>query len=381
MGLKSYGTEPRLDLALLASDQPCSVAGLFTRNLICGAPVQLCRERVAKGVAQAIVVNSGCSNVAVGERGIRDARRMTELAASKLGIDIESVLVASTGVIGRPLPMERIEASIPMIVLSPDGSEAFARAIMTTDTVSKSVAIRFAAADRIYTVGGVAKGSGMVHPDMATVFCFITTDAPVSPGWLQQALKRAGDASINMIDVDMDTSTSDTMLLFANGEANGDPIDDSHPAAEIFYSALESVAVELARKLARDGEGARTLIEVVVSGASTIDDARRAARTAVSSPLVKTMVTGRDPNPGRILMAIGRSGARVELEKTRAWIGRHPVFIHGTPSQVDYTVISREMDRDEVQIRIDLGLGSERATAWGCDLTENYIRINANYTT
>ncbi len=380
-GIKTYGVEPRFDLALLASDRPCSVAGLFTRNRVCGAPVQLCRERIAKGTAQAIIANSGCSNVAMGERGALDAHRMTRLAASKLGIDVESVLVASTGVIGRPLPMEKIEASVSEIALSSDGGDAFARAIMTTDTVPKNAAIRFRAFGRTYTVGGVAKGSGMVHPDMATVFCFVTTDARVSIDWLREATKRACDLSLNMIDVDMDTSTSDTMLVFANGAAGGDPIDESHPAAEAFSRALDTVAIELARKLARDGEGARTLIEVSVNGATTLDDARRAARTVASSPLVKTMVTGRDPNSGRILMAIGRSGAELDLEKIQVWIGRHPVFVLGAPSEVDYESISREMDGEEVKIRVDLGLGSQRATAWGCDLTEEYVRINASYTT
>lgn len=380
-GIKTYGVEPLFDLAVLASDRLCSVAGLFTRNRVCGAPVQLCRERIAKGTAQALIANSGCSNVAMGERGKRDAHRMTELAASKLGIDVESVLVASTGVIGRPLPMETIEASVPAIILSPDGGDDFARAIMTTDTVPKKAAVRFSAFGRIYTVGGVAKGSGMVHPDMATIFCFITTDAPLSGGWLRKATKKAGDLSLNMIDVDMDTSTSDTMLVFANGAAGGDPIDESHPAAETFSRALETVAIELARNLARDGEGARTLIEVSVVGAATLEDARRAARTIASSPLVKTMVTGRDPNPGRILMAIGRSGADLNLEKTEVWIGRHPVFVLGAPSEVNYESISREMESEEVQIRVDLGLGSHRATAWGCDLTEEYVRINASYTT
>lgn len=357
------------------------MAGLFTRNRVFGAPVQLCRERIANGTAQAIIANSGCSNVAMGERGARDAHRMTQLAASKLGIDVESVLVASTGVIGRPLPMEKIEASIPEITLSSDGGVSFARAIMTTDTVPKNAAVRLSAFGRTYTLGGVAKGSGMVHPDMATVFCFITSDAPVSVGWLRKATKRAADLSLNMIDVDMDTSTSDTMLVFANGAAGGDPINESHPAAESFARALEAVAIELARKLARDGEGARTLIEVSVIGAATRKDARRAARTIASSPLVKTMVTGRDPNPGRILMAIGRSGADMDLEKIQVWIGRHPVFVLGAPSEVDYQSISREMHSEEVQIRVDLGLGSENATAWGCDLTEEYVRINASYTT
>jgi glutamate N-acetyltransferase/amino-acid N-acetyltransferase len=221
----------------------------------------------------------------------------------------------------------------------------------------------------------------MVHPDMATMLCFLTTDAPAHPSWLQETLAATADVSLNMIDVDMDTSTSDTMLLFANGAAGGEPLDAGHPAAPAFREALVALSTELAKDLVRDAEGARALIEVRVDGAHSTEDARRAARTVASSPLVKTMVTGRDANLGRVMMALGRSGAQVDVERTSIWIGKSCAFERGAPTTVPYEVLSGEMVGEDVSIRVDLGLGSSSATAWGCDLTEEYIRINADYTT
>jgi glutamate N-acetyltransferase/amino-acid N-acetyltransferase len=380
-GVRTYGEEPRYDVGLLASDRPCTVAGIFSQNAVVGAPIKFNRPRVATGRAQAIVANSGNANTVTGERGDLDSARMASVAGVHLGVPEELVLVASTGVIGRPLPMDRIEGGIAAIEARPDGGPQFARAIMTTDTRAKSRAVRFEAGGRTYTIGGVAKGSGMVHPDMATVFCFLTTDAPAEVGWLQSTLKAAGDVSINMIDVDMDSSTSDTMLLLANGAAGGAPLDERHPAAPRFREALEAVAIALARELARDGEGARTLIEVQVEGAASLEDARRAARTVTASPLVKTMVAGRDANLGRVLMAVGRSGARVDVDRTSVWIGAYCAFERGVPTETPYETISQAMDTEEVVLRVDLGLGDGRATAWGCDLTEDYVRINADYTT
>ncbi|HEY2735743.1 MAG TPA: bifunctional glutamate N-acetyltransferase/amino-acid acetyltransferase ArgJ [Polyangiales bacterium] len=380
-GIKTYGDEPRRDLALLVADRLCSVAGVFTKNRICGAPVTVCRERVAAGRAQALIVNSGCSNVAMGEGGLRDARAMCQLAADKLGIAVEHVLVGSTGVIGRKLPLDKIGAALPALELSREGGLDMARAIMTTDTIEKTRAARVRIGGRSYCIGGIAKGSGMVHPDMATVFGFLTTDANIAPELLQNMLREAADDSFNMVDVDMDTSTSDTMLLFASGAAEGEPMATGSAAAIEFARALKLFAIELARDLARDGEGARTLIEMRIEGARTREDARIAARTVVSSPLVKTMITGRDPNLGRVMMALGRSGADVEVDRTSVWIGGECAFERGAPTSLDYAEISKAMDSAEVKLRADLGLGSESATAWGCDLTEDYVRINADYTT
>lgn len=380
-GIKSYGPEPRFDLGILASETPCAVAGVFTRNAIVGPSITLTRDRTAGGVAQALVANSGISNTATGEQGVRDALRMTELAARQAGVDAEHVLVGSTGVIGWPLPMDLIESGIPTIELSADGGTEFSRAIMTTDTVAKHHAVRVTVDGRSYTVGGTAKGSGMIHPDMATCFCFLTTDAPADLDWLRATLRAVADVSINMVDIDMDTSTSDTMLLFANGLAGGDAVDAAHPAAGPLHAAIEAVAIALARDLARDGEGAQTLIEVVVEGAASTEDARLVARTVSSSPLVKTMVTGRDPNWGRLLMAIGRSGAEVVEETITITIAGQCTFERGTPTDADLQQLAAAMDSDEVQLRIDLGRGDGAATAWGCDLTTEYVRINADYTT
>jgi len=354
---------------------------VFTRNQVCGAPVELCRERVEGGSARAVVVNSGCSNVAMGDRGRRDARRMAELAANHLRIPEEETLVASTGVIGRPLPLEAIERGIRAMRPTERGGDDFTRAIMTTDTVPKARAAKVTVAGVTYTVGGTAKGSGMVHPDMATVLCFMTTDAPVEVDWLRATLRRTADVSLNMIDVDMDTSTSDTMLVFANGAAGGSVVKRGHPAEEPLRRAIEAVAIELAKDLARDGEGAKTLIEVRVEGARSLEDARIAARTVASSPLVKTMVTGRDPNLGRVMMAIGRSGARVDVDSTSVFIGEKCAFERGSPTEIPHDEIKRALDSSEVLIRVDLGLGGGAATAWGCDLTEEYVRINGSYTT
>lgn len=389
-GIKTYNAG-RLDLGVLVSERPCAVAGLFTTNKVCGAPVELSRARIRENAARgagdspdgirALVVNSGCSNVAMGERGRRDAERMAELMAHQLGISPASVLVGSTGVIGRPLPMDRIERGISRLELSPAAGSDFSQAIMTTDRVPKVRALEFVYQGVRYTVAGTAKGSGMAHPDLATVFCFLTTDAAVDVDWLQQALRRVADASLNLLDIDMDTSTSDMMLAFANGAAGGPDLAQDAVSRELLEGALLRVAVELTRDLARDGEGASTLIEAEVRGAHSLVDARRAARAVVSSPLIKSMITGRDANLGRVLMALGRSGAELDVERTSVWIGEHLAFSRGAPTELDLEVISRAMEGDTVRLVADLGLGSHSATAWGCNLTEDYVRINADYTT
>jgi glutamate N-acetyltransferase / amino-acid N-acetyltransferase len=380
-GIKTYGDAPRLDVGVIASDRPCSVGGIFTRNNIPGAPVIISKERVAQGSAQAIVVNSGCSNVAMGARGLVDARRMAEIAAEQLGIAPELVLVASTGVIGRPLPMEKIERAIRSIDATSEGGPAFARSMMTTDTVPKVRGVRFRLNDRVYHLSGAAKGSGMCHPDMATVFCFVTTDAPISSAALQRLVARVGDASINMVDVDMDTSTSDMMIALANGAAGGPSLDGRPEWEAVLEQAMLQVCVALSKDLARDGEGAQKLLEATVCGGATLADARIAARTIVSSPLIKSMVTGSDPNLGRVLMAVGRSGADFELERLSVWIGEHQAFKQGVPTNLALDVIRQSMMGETVTLKVDLGAGSNEATAWGCDLTEDYVKINAHYTT
>lgn len=381
-GVKTYGEEPRLDLGVLLSDRPCEVAGVLTKNRVNGPAVARARRLLdAAGPARAIFANSGCSNTVTGQQGMRDTERLAQLTAERFGIEADGVFIGSTGVIGRLLPMPKLEDGIASLELSPDGGSRFARAILTTDTRTKEAAVRFTVDGVVYHVGGCAKGSGMIHPDMATMFGFITTDAPVDRVWLQAALGLIADSTFNMLDIDMDTSTSDTVLVLANGAAGGEPIGRGHPAAGPLANAIETVARHLTRELARDGEGANTLIEAVVEGAETYEDARRAARTIVSSPLVKTMVTGRDPNWGRVMMAIGRSGANVEQEQVSVWVGPHCVLESGTPTAVDLGAVSAAMDAPEVQLRVDLALGEETATAWGCDLTADYVSINADYTT
>jgi glutamate N-acetyltransferase/amino-acid N-acetyltransferase len=295
-------------------------------------------------------------------------------------IDPRDVLVGSTGIIGRRLPMEKIRAGAASIVLRRDGGNAFARAIMTTDTYAKEVAVRFRAHRRTYTIGACAKGSGMIHPDMATMFCWITTDAPVERALLRGALKRAADLSLNMISVDNDTSTSDTVAVLANGAGGGTPIAAGTRGAAAFERALAYVCLVIARLLARDGEGAEKLIEVRIEGARSEREARAAARTISASPLVKSAVHGNDPNWGRLLMAAGRSGAAIDLDRAGAWLGDIAVY-RGKPLPFDEAAASAYLRNEEVRLRVHLGKGNGKATAWGCDLTPDYVHINSDYTT
>lgn len=378
-GIKTLGRAP-LDLGIIASDQPCVSAAMFTRNSVKGAAVQVSMRHAKAGACRAIIVNSGVSNVATGARGLRDAEEMAALAAARLRIDAGDVIVGSTGVIGRALPMPRIRAGVPNIRLARDGGARFARAIMTTDTHPKEAAVRFRAAGGPYTIGACAKGAGMIHPDMATMFCWITTDAAVERRFLRRALRDAVDDSLNMMSVDADTSTSDTTAILANGAAGGPRIVAGTPAAAAFSAALRHVCIRIAKMLARDGEGAEKLIEVRIEGAANEKQARAAARTVTASPLVKSAVHGNDPNWGRLLMAVGRSGARLDLGRARVWIGALPVY-RGAPLAFDEGRASEQLRNEEVLLRVDLGVGGATATAWGCDLTPAYVHINSDYTT
>ena len=374
-------TERSLDLCLLFSEVPCAAAGLFTTNRIKSAPVVLCQERLQKGRAVAVVVNSGCANAYTGEQGLADATHMAALAANSIGVSPEDILVASTGVTGQPLPMKLIRDGISHIILSKDGGHELARAIMTTDTVPKETAVTAGAGDSEFTIGGVAKGSGMIHPDLATMFCFLTTDAAVDLDFLKSALRKAADVSFNMISVDGDTSPSDTVLIMANGRAENEPISQGSGQADTFQQALDQVCIYLAKSIARDGEGATKLIEVTVDGAVNMAEARQAARTVVSSPLVKSAVYGCDPNWGRILAAVGRSGAEVVEPNIDLSIGDIPLVKGGTPLPFSKQDVIRVLEQSEVPITVNLNLGTASATAWGCDLTEEYVVINSQYTT
>jgi glutamate N-acetyltransferase/amino-acid N-acetyltransferase len=364
----------KLDLAVLFSEAPCVAAALFTTSRLKSAPVLLSQQRLKGGKVGAVVANSGCANTFTGEQGLDDAAEMAELAAEVIGLSPEEVLVASTGVIGLPLPMERIRDSLGQIVLSRDGGHELARAIMTTDTLAKETAVKVRAGDSEFAIGGVAKGSGMIHPDLATLLCFITTDAAVEKDFLKEALKKAVDESFNMISIDGDTSPSDMVLIMANG-LKGNVPDNA------FQQALEEVCIYLAKCVARDGEGATRLIEVTVNGAASRLEARKAARTVVSSPLVKAAIHGADPNWGRIVAAVGRSGVEAEEAKLELYIGEIPVVKAGSPLPFDKRGLIRLLKDEEVSISLNLNLGSGKATAWGCDLSQEYVTINSQYMT
>lgn len=379
-GLKTPG-EGQRDVGLLASNRPCAVAGVFTKSRFAAAPVRWCREVVGRGTARSVVVNSGNANAATGEEGYRDAGRMAELAGAALGVRAAEVLVCSTGVIGVRLPMDKISAGIETASQArapvPHAGHEFARAITTTDTFPKEAAVEVLGG----TIGGAAKGAGMIHPDMATLLAFVTTDLAVEQALLQAALRRAADRSFNMVTVDTDTSTNDTLLLLANGAAGNEPIKGETQEAQAFQDALEELCIYLAKCVARDGEGATKLIEVTVKGAVSLEDARIAARTVAASPLLKSAVYGSDPNLGRVLMAIGRSGAELDQLRTDVHLGDICFMKAGKPQTFDRDAARKVMDGKEVGITVDLHMGGAEAVAWGCDLTEEYVRFNALYTT
>ncbi len=379
-GIKSKAPDA-LDLGVLLSEAPAAVAGTFSKNKVLSPSVVLSRERVARGSARGVVVNSGCANCAVGRPGLTDAEEMTALAAGHAGVDAEEMLVCSTGLIGVELPMALIRQNIGNVELTDHGGADFARSIMTTDTRSKEIAVSVDIGGTRVTLGGAAKGVGMIHPDMATMLAFISTDADVEQGFLQSALSEAVDVSFNMIDVDGDTSTNDTVLVLANGAAGGERIREGSDDADVFQEALSYVCVALAKELAADGEGARTLIEVVVDGAANDEDARKAARSVASSLLVKAMVHGRDPNWGRVMMAIGKSGAEFEESKVDLFIADIQMVHEGVAIPYLKDAVISAMGADEVRLSVDLNGGDASATAWGCDLTEEYVTFNSAYST
>jgi glutamate N-acetyltransferase/amino-acid N-acetyltransferase len=383
-GATSAGIKKRqgaLDLCLLYSERDCAAVGMFTRNLVKGAPVILSAEHVADGKLRAIVANSGNANALNGDGGYADATEMAELAAAQLGIAKTDVAVCSTGVTGVKLPIEKVRAGLPSVTLSETGGPLLAEAIMTTDTRPKSVAVRVESAGGSYTVAGCSKGSGMIHPNMGTMFTFVTTDADVELGLLRTLQREVADETLNMVSVDGDTSCSDTFLVLANGAAGLPRIEGGAPQAGEFREALTAVCTHLARELARDGEGAQHLIEIAVTGAKSVEDARLVARTVSTSPLVKTAIAGFDPNWGRILVAAGRAGAALEESKTSMRLQGELLFDRGKALEFDEESMSKALEAEEVRIELDLGLGSGAATAWGCDLTTDYVHINADYRT
>ncbi|MBM4142555.1 MAG: bifunctional glutamate N-acetyltransferase/amino-acid acetyltransferase ArgJ [Lentisphaerae bacterium] len=372
------------DMALLVSDKPASAAGVFTTNRVQAAPVILCRDRLRAGAARAVVINSGCANACTGAAGMADAERTAALAARALGLDSGEVLVCSTGTIGKRLPMDRIEAGIGLAAaaLAADGGPAAARAIMTTDTRDKQAAVEFEADGARMRVGGMAKGAGMISPDMATMLAFMTADAAVPAGALRACLAAAAARSFNRITVDGDMSTNDTLLCLANGAAGGPELTPRHPAWSRFAEAVDCVAMKLARAVVLDGEGATKFVTVAVRGAASDADAARAARAVANSPLCKTSWFGGDPNWGRVVAALGYSGAEFDPGRVDVTFDEVPSVRGGGPApQASPEALAAVYARPAFTIAIDLHRGAGADTVYTCDCSLDYVKINADYMT
>jgi len=378
-GVRNSGSR---DLGLLFSDRPCVTTAVFTRNIVKGAPLLVTKEAVEGGDARAVVVNSGNANAATGKRGLSDAREMQALAAEALGIGAGEVAVASTGVIGVYLPMDRISEGIERAggKLGADGAP-FADAILTTDTRTKEVAVRVEIGGRVVTIGGTAKGSGMIHPNMGTMLAFLTTDANVERECLQETLSSVTERTFNRVTVDGDTSPSDMAILMANCAAGGEPLTLDHPDYPVFAEAVETVARELAKEIARDGEGATRLVEVVVEGAKDERSAAALAKSVVGSSLVKAAVFGEDANWGRVLVAMGYAGVPFDPDEVELFFGSVKVFSGGEPVPHEEAEANAALASGEVVITVRMGEGDASATAWGCDLTYAYVEINGSYRT
>ncbi|MEO8632077.1 MAG: bifunctional glutamate N-acetyltransferase/amino-acid acetyltransferase ArgJ [Chloroflexota bacterium] len=373
-----HGRPERLDVALIVSERPCTAAAVFTTNQVIAAPCVVTRRHVERGELRAIVVNSGNANACTGEQGERDAIAMAEAAAAVVRCTPYEVAVASTGVIGFKLPVERIAAVLPMIELTEGGWDETSRAMMTTDTRPKVTERELHLTAGTVRIGGVAKGAGMIHPNMATLLAFVTTDAAVETGDLRRIVSHVADTTFNAISVDGDTSTNDTLLVLANGASGVAP---KGADLAMFEEGLRAVCAQLARMIVADGEGATKVFEVRVRGAESAADARLAARTITNSNLVRTAIHGGDPNWGRVLAAAGRSGARVDDRRASVRIGSLYVYRDGAPLAVADADVRALFAAAEIEIEVDLGLGDGQAVAWGCDLSAEYVRINAEYMT
>lgn len=383
----------RLDMALVEADELCPAAGVFTQNVFCAAPVTVSREHldgVGYGFARAMVINSGIANAATGSVGLENARKTAGIVASAVGCMSEDVLVASTGIIGQQLDIAPFETGVPALhgIIGETTGNSAARAIMTTDTVSKEAAVSFETADAEYagctfTVGGMAKGSGMIMPNMATMIAIVTTDAPIAAAHLSQILRDAVGVSFNKITVDSDTSTNDTCVTLASGAAapGAAPIEPGTPAYCALAAAYKEVCTNLARMMAADGEGATRLVTVHVAGAATDADADAAARTIANSPLVKTAIYGHDANWGRIAAAAGRSGAAFRQEDVSIDIMGMPVCRGGLTVAFDEDEALRRFEASEIAIDVNLGAGTCETTMWTCDFSHDYVTINGDYRT
>lgn len=372
------------DIALIYTDTSATAAGVFTINSVTAAPVLICRDHLTDPIAQAIIVNSGNANACTGDLGIANACRMAAATAEQLKIKEDQVFVASTGVIGQQLPMETLENGIQLAAkaLSYEGGKDAAEAIMTTDTFPKSTAVEIEVGGKTVRIGGIAKGSGMIAPNMATMLSFLTTDANINSEALQSALTRVVDNTYNLLTVDTDRSTNDTVLILATGTAeNTDIVNASGQDYEAFCDGLMFVCTELVKMLARDGEGATKLVEVVIKQAKNRDDAEKAARAVAESPLVKTAIFANDANWGRIMMAIGKSGAAFDPYQVDVLLGDYTLVKNGMDSGYDEEKATQLFDNDPIRITIDLRAGDAEITMWTCDYSYDYIRINADYRT
>jgi len=384
-GLKAAGA---LDLALVYSPHDCVGAGVFTTNAIKAAPLVYDHRVLLQNPTglRGVVINSGCANACTGEQGLQDAEATALAAATALGVEAHDLMVMSTGVIGMPMPMDKILRGLARAVAqrssSADAGHAAARAIMTTDTRPKETALLVSTDDGQFTIAGMAKGAGMIHPNMATMLCLVTSDAKITPSLAQRALDEAIVDSFNMITVDGDTSTNDTVLLMASGLARMQPVEVRESAGyEGFARGLAHVLTDLAKAVVRDGEGATRFIEITVRGARATSEARQVARTVARSVLVKTAIYGGDANWGRIICAVGYSGVAIDPQRIRLWLDDLELVRDGAPYEVNEERASDILAQPEIPVTIDLGLGHARATAWTCDLSHKYVDINAHYRT
>ena len=368
-----------MDLALIVFNEPATAAGVFTTNKAKAAPVIVSQEHLRDGKAQAVVANSGNPNACTGEQGLKDARKTTELAGAELGIDPGLIVLGSTGRIGIFMPMDKVEKGIKMAAaeLSADGGNNAARAIMTTDTFPKEVAVEFELQDKRARVGGIVKGAGMIEPNMATMLCFIATDVCIERELLQEALKTAVDRSFNMISIDGDMSTNDTVIILASGEAGNDRIDRKNDDYDRFYEALAFVTLALAKMIVKDGEGATKFVELRIKGARDYDDARIAGHVIARSPLVKTAFFGEDNNWGRIMASLGASGVEMDGSTVDIWLDDLQIVENSINAGYDEVHANEIIKKDEFAITIDLKIGEAEATVWTCDLTYDYVKCNA----
>ena len=379
-GIKKSGN---LDVAVIYTEKEAAIAGTFTQNAVAAAPVFVSRDVVKTGTAHAIAANAGCANACTGEQGMKDALAMQKIAAEALGCAANDVVVASTGVIGVNLPMDKMEKGLKQAVaeLDENGSEKAGNAIITTDTYSKACATTVTIGGKEVRFGAIAKGSGMIQPNMATMLCFITTDAAIDSKLLQQALSEIVEVSFNMISIDGDMSTNDMCIVLANGEAGNAKITAVGDDYETFKNALQSICQGLAKRIAADGEGATKFLTVNVKGTKSFADAKTIAMSVAKSPLVKTAFFGEDPNWGRVICAVGYAGVPMDPQKTVVKFGGIPVYANGVGAAFDEEALRAVMSAHDIVIDIDMGDGEEEATVWTCDFSYEYVKINGEYHT